>query len=230
VDALGRLLGSGTSDGPLTPAEIVAAIGLSFLLTIVIAAVYRSTHRGTFYTQDYVHTLMILGMVVTAVIMVVGQSLERAFAVFAAFSIIRFRRSVPETRDIGFIFFAMAVGMAAGARQYALAILATAVIGVAVLLIARLDLFAPTRATHLLRIRVANTVDYDRAYQEPFGRLFERLELRAIESAQSKTMTELRYAVSLRPGIGQREVVAELSGREGVDRVLMLEPVPERDY
>ena len=36
------------------------------------------------------------------------------------------------------------------------------------------DLFAPTRATHLLRIRVANGVDYDRAYQEPFRRLFER--------------------------------------------------------
>ena len=230
MDSLGRLLGTGTSNGPLTPLEIVAAIGLSFLLTILIAAVYRGTHRGTFYTQDYVHTLMILGMVVTAVIMVVGQSLERAFAVFAAFSIIRFRRSVPETRDIGFIFFAMAVGMAAGARQYTLAILATLVIGGAVLLIARLDLFAPTRATHLLRIRVANTVDYDRAYREPFGRLFQRAELRAIESAQSKTMTELRYAVSLRPGIGHRDVVTELSSREGVDRVLMLEPVPERDY
>ena len=98
------------------------------------------------------------------------------------------------------------------------------------LLIAWLDLFAPTRATHLLRIRVANTVDYDRAYREPFGRLFERAELRAIESAQSRTMTELRYAVSLRPGVDQREVVADLSGRERVDRVLMLEPVPERDY
>ena len=160
MDALGRLLRDGAGNGRLTPLEIVAAIALSFVLTVVIAAVYRRTHRGTFYTQDYVHTLIILGMVVTAVIMVVGQSLERAFAVFAAFSIIRFRRSVPETRDIGFIFFAMAVGMASGARQYALAVLSTLVIGAAVLLIARLDLFAPSRATHLLRIRVANGVDF----------------------------------------------------------------------
>jgi hypothetical protein len=230
VDALGRLLRDGAGNGRLTPLEIVAAIALSFVLTVLIAAVYRRTHRGTFYTQDYVHTLIILGMVVTAVIMVVGQSLERAFAVFAAFSIIRFRRSVPETRDIGFIFFAMAVGMASGARQYALAVLSTLVIGAVVLLIARLDLFAPARATHLLRIRVANGVDFDRAYAEPFARLFERAELRAIESAQAKTMTELRYAVSLRQGVGQRDVVEQLGAREGVDRVLMLEPVPERDY
>ncbi len=225
MDTLGRILGGGVTNGPLTPFEIVGAIGLSFLLTIAIAAVYRRTHRGTFYTQDYVHTLIILGMVVTAVIMVVGQSLERAFAVFAAFSIIRFRRSVPETRDIGFIFFAMAVGMAAGARQYSLAVLTTLLIGAAVLLIARFDLFAPRRATHSLRIRVANSVDFDRAYQEAFRMLFERVELRAVESAQAKTMTELRYAVSLRPGIGHRDVITEL-GRAGVDRVLML----ERDY
>jgi hypothetical protein len=43
-------------------------------------------------------------------------------------------------------------------------------------------------------------------------------------------MTELRYAVCLKPGIGRRDVVTELGGREGVDRVLVLEPVPEHDY
>ena len=197
---------------------------------MVIAAVYRHTHRGTFYTQDYVHTLMLLGMVVTAVIMVVGHSVERAFAVFAAFSIIRFRRSVPETRDIGFIFFAMAVGMACGARQYVLAVVTTFLIGAAVIAISRLNLFAPTRATHLVRLRLHNGLDFEQCLREPFSRLFDRVELRAVESAQSKTMTELRYAVTLRRGVTQREVTSSLGCQEGVDRVLLLEPVPERDY
>ena len=35
-----------------------------------------------------------------------------AFGMFAAFSIIRFRRSVSQSRDIGFIFLAMAAGLA----------------------------------------------------------------------------------------------------------------------
>jgi hypothetical protein len=30
--------------------------------------------------------------------------------------------------------------------------------------------------------------------------------------------------------VGQRDVVEQLGARDGVDRVLMLEPVPERDY
>jgi hypothetical protein len=230
MGALGDLFRGPAATGPLTTADVVVAIGLTFLLTALIAAVYRHTHRGTFYTQDYVHALMLLGMVVTAVIMVVGQSVERAFAVFAAFSIIRFRRSVPETRDIGFIFFAMAIGMACGARHYSLAIVATLVIGAAVLVISRLDLFAPTRATHLVRLRLQNGLDFEQHLREPFGRLFDRVELRAVESAQAKTMTELRYAVTLRQGVTQQEVTTALGGHEGVDRVLLLEPVPERDY
>src|SRR5512140_2717892 len=161
MDELGKLFGGTAPQGPLTALEVVVAITLTFLLTAVIGAVYRHTHRGTFYTQDYVHALMLLGMVVTAVIMVVGHSVERAFAVFAAFSIIRFRRSVPETRDIGFIFFAMAVGMACGARQYALAVVTTFLIGAAVIAISRLNLFAPTRTTHLVRLRLHNGLDFE---------------------------------------------------------------------
>lgn len=230
MDLLDRVFGMGAAASPLSAHEIVSAIALSFVLTILIAALYRATHRGTFYTQDYVHTLMLLGMVVTAVILVVGQSLERAFAVFAAFSVIRFRRSVPETRDIGFIFFAMAVGMASGARQYALAILTTLVVGAAVALISWLDLFAPARATHLLRLRVTHGSDLDTGALPGFEPLFERAELRSVECLPAKTTTELRFAVDLRPGIGHREVIAAFSRREGVERVVLLEPVPERDY
>jgi hypothetical protein len=230
MDFVDRLFGSAVAATPLRAREIVGAILLSFLLTLVIALVYRATHRGTFYTQDYVHTLILLGMVVTAVIMVVGQSLERAFAVFAAFSVIRFRRSVPETRDIGFIFFAMAVGMASGARQYALAVLTTLVVGAAVLVIAKLDLFAPARPTHLLRLRVTSGLDAERACGEQLRLLFERAQLRSIESAPAKGSTELRYAVVLRKGVDQGAALRALGTLEGVERIVLLEPVPERDY
>ena len=229
MDIIDRLFGATVVSTPLRPHEIVAAILLSFVLTLLIASVYRFTHRGTFYTQDYVHSLILLGMVVTAVIMVVGQSMERAFAVFAAFSVIRFRRSVPETRDIGFIFFAMAVGMASGARQYALAVLTTVVVGVAVLLIAKADLFAPRRTNRLLRLRVAAGLDVDKACGAAFRELFESTVLRSIDGAPAKASAELRYEVVLRRDVDPGTAVSTLGDVEGVERILLLEPVPERD-
>ncbi|MFN8095492.1 MAG: DUF4956 domain-containing protein [Vicinamibacteria bacterium] len=231
MDIIDRLFGASTAaPAPLSVHEIVGAILLSFVLTLLIAMVYRFTHRGTYYTQDYVHSLILLGMVVTAVIMVVGHSMERAFAVFAAFSVIRFRRSVPETRDIGFIFFAMAVGMASGARQYALAVLTTLVVGAAVLVIAKADLFAPVRAAHFLRLRVAPGLDVDRDCADAFRTLFESTRLRSVESSAAKAAAELRYEVLLRKGVFPDTAVRVLGRVEGVERIVLLEPVPERDW
>ena len=109
-------------DQPAPPLqEIIIALALSFALNCLIAAVYKNTYRGNDYSQDYVHALIILGTVVSVVIMVVRGDSASAFGMFAAFSLIRFRRSVRQARDIGFIFMAMAAGLGVGARQYQLA-------------------------------------------------------------------------------------------------------------
>ncbi len=105
--------------------EVLGALGLSFVLNCLIAWVYKRTYRGTKYSQDYVHTLVLLGTVVTLVILVVKGSQSTAFGMFAAFSIIRFRSAVGQARDIGFIFLAMANGLAVGANAYGTAVLAT---------------------------------------------------------------------------------------------------------
>ena len=107
--------------------EIILALTLSFALMCLISAVYKKTYRGSDYSQDYVHTLIILGTVVCVVIMVVRGDAATAFGMFAAFSIIRFRRSVRQSRDIGFIFLAMAAGLGVGARQYGLATMTTVI-------------------------------------------------------------------------------------------------------
>src|SRR6476469_8867253 len=112
--------------------EVIFALGLSFLLNLLIATVYRRTYKGGDFSQDYVHTQLILGTVVTVVVMVVRGDGEKspatAFGIFAAFSIIRFRANVAQSRDIGFIFLAMAARLGGGARHYWLATATTIII------------------------------------------------------------------------------------------------------
>ena len=52
--------------------------------------------------------------------------------------IIRFRNAVKETRDVGFIFFTMAIGMAVGTKFYLLAVIAAVVISLVIMLMTRL--------------------------------------------------------------------------------------------
>lgn len=206
--------------------EIIFAILLSFALTLINAAVYCRTYKGTQYSQDYVHTLVILGVVVTVIIMVVGGNAAMAFGLFAAFSIIRFRTTLPHARDIGFIFFAMASGLAVGARQYVLAILTTILIGALIYAFSRYDLFAPRRASHFLRVRVTTDIDYDQAFTECFARCAERIHLVSIASIQAGMMTELCYELRLKPDVAPGEFVSAIQHINGNNRVLLTTATP----
>ena len=53
------------------PLEVVGAMLLSFALNLFIAFLYRSTYKGTRYSQDFVQTLIMIGTITTILIMVV---------------------------------------------------------------------------------------------------------------------------------------------------------------
>jgi uncharacterized membrane protein YhiD involved in acid resistance len=57
--------------------------------------------------------------------LIIGSNIARAFALVGAMSIVRFRNPVKDTRDLVFVFIAIAVGMACGTRFYAYALIFT---------------------------------------------------------------------------------------------------------
>ena len=146
---LNQALGLDQSTPPLQ--EIIFALGLSFLLNLTIAAVYKATYRGSEFSQDFVHMLLILGTVVSVIVMVVHGEKDKAqataFGIFAAFSIIRFRANVSQARDIGFLFMAMAAGLGVGARAYSFATATTIILCAVVYVFLKTDIFAPARAS-----------------------------------------------------------------------------------
>ncbi len=203
------------------PAEVIFALLLSFGLNCLIATLYKRTYRGASYSQDYVHTLLILGTVVTIVIMVVSGNGATAFGMFAAFSIIRFRRSVTQSRDIGFIFFAMATGLAVGARAYLMAAVITPVVCLLILFLWWRDAFAPRRLSHHLRIRVPNEFDYDREFAETFREFLSFHTLGSVETVQAGLMTELRYDITLLDPTRVGAFISRLQHLNGNNRILV---------
>jgi hypothetical protein len=231
VDFFQVTLGFEAAAPPLV--EIFFATILTFLLTSMIASLYKATFRGPKLSQDYVHTLIILGIVVTVIVLCVregdsNKAQATAFGMFAAFSIIRFRTSLSEARDIGFIFLAMAAGLAVGARLYGLAVSSVTLICAIIYLFSRWDWFAPNRASHYLRVRVTNDINYDFAFEDVFAKFLEKFDLISVESIQAGMMTELRYNISLKPDKKPGEFVAAIQQVNGNNRVLMTATAPNR--
>jgi len=132
--------------------ESVFCITLSFILNLAIAWTYRKTHNGVSYSQSFVHTMVMMGVIISVVMLVVGSNIARAFSLVGALSIVRFRNAVKETRDVGYIFFAMAAGMACGTRFYMLGIMFTVLVAVMMMLMDTFDFGAKQVTENLLRI------------------------------------------------------------------------------
>jgi len=115
-----------TLDYPLP--IIIFNILFAFILGAVIAIVYKKNHRGLSYSSSFVFTLVLLTTAGSILMMIVGNSLARAFSLFGAFSIIRFRTAVKEAKDIAYVFIALITGMAVGTNNYTIAVVSTGLI------------------------------------------------------------------------------------------------------
>jgi len=219
----------------LTPAgspgalEVVTAMLLSLVLNLLIAANYRLTYRGTRYSQDYTQTLIIIGMVTTILIMVVSGNGAVAFGMFAAFSVIRFRRNLGQARDLGFVFFAMAIGMVVGARLYPMAIIIAVIVNLAIFILTKIDAFAPRKASHLLTLRVTSDMDFDEILTPIFEKFADKKQLLRVSSAQAGMMTELRYGLQLKNDGKTRDFLEALHLACGNNRVVLMPTGQEFD-
>ena len=70
---------------------------------------------------------MLLAMIVTLVMLAIGDSMARAFGLFGALALIRFRTPIKDSRDTVFLFLAVAIGIVVGVQNAALAITGTAI-------------------------------------------------------------------------------------------------------
>jgi uncharacterized membrane protein YhiD involved in acid resistance len=203
-------------------AEVVLAMLLSLALNLLIARVYRGTYRGSQYSQDFVQALVIIGVVTTILIMVISGNGAIAFGMFAAFSVIRFRRELPQARDVGFVFFAMSIGMVVGAGFYLIAMIITAIVSIAIVLLTKVDAFAPQRPSHLLTIRVDGDNDFEKSVEPVLEQFTYRYDLLRVASVQAGMLTELRYGIQIKPNVGVSRFMEDLQQACGNNRVVIV--------
>ncbi len=208
--------------GTFSVADIVIVLLLSFGLCAAIGWVYQITHRGASYTQSFVHTLVLIGMVVAVVMLVIGSDIARAFALVGSLSIVRFRNAVKETRDVGFIFFTIAVGMAIGTRFYLLAVITVIVISLLVLIMTRFDWYARRMVSHILKIQLPNTVEFNALFDKLFLKYTSHSELISVDSIQNGTLIELVYSVGMKKQGKIEEFISEIKKLNNNNRVTLI--------
>jgi hypothetical protein len=111
-----------------TVESIIFNIVVATLLGLFIYFVYKKTFSGVMYSQNFNVTILMICVITSIIMMLIGNNLALSLGLVGSLSIIRFRTAIKEPRDIAFIFWAIAVGLAAGTSEFIIAIIGSIII------------------------------------------------------------------------------------------------------
>src|SRR5699024_6578026 len=141
------------------------AMSTATVLSLIITIVYQKTFTGARYSQAFVHTIIMMSVIVSVVMNVVSDNAGVAFGLFAIFSLIRFRSAVTNAKDIAYIFFWLCVGMTAGLYQFELAIVLTLFASLIFYLLYKFD-YGAGKDTQILKIGVPENLNYESLFDD----------------------------------------------------------------
>jgi uncharacterized membrane protein YhiD involved in acid resistance len=191
---------------------------MALLCGYLVSLFYRWSYRGPNYTVSFVQAIVVLSMVTALVIMVIGNNLARAFGLVGAMSIIRFRTAVKDTHDIVFIFFALAVGMAAGVGLRLHALFGSIFIGSILMMLHRMNYAKIHKKEFLLQFQCFMRTD-ESPYLDILERHCKRFKLVNMQSTGEEDMYELSFYVELKDRSGHPALLNELNRLREIDSV-----------
>ncbi|MGD9562257.1 MAG: DUF4956 domain-containing protein [Pyrinomonadaceae bacterium] len=189
------------NDWTISSLEVSIRLLLAVLLSAVLA--FRPRKNFPLFRRNlYVsQTQILLAAVAAALMMIVGDNAARAFAIFAAVSLVRFRTNIRDPKEVTVLLICLALGLAAGVGRWDLgAILCL----FSLVLLGILEYKEPMHAFRSMELTVRSR-DTD-ATQEMLLRIFKKhdleAEVRKIDpSDEQDPIGSLQYYLNLRLNI-----------------------------
>lgn len=109
--------------------QILLSLLTAFLVGAFIIFIYKKTYSGVVYSKNFSLCLILITMITSLIIRTINANLSLSLGMVGALSIVRFRTAIKEPLDTVFIFWAIAIGIMAGAGLYLMAIFASLIVG-----------------------------------------------------------------------------------------------------
>ena len=118
--------------------DIAFILFITLLLAVVMVLTYRNVYSDVSYSQSYVITLVIVSLITTMIVVTIRSNFAVSLGMVGALSIVRFRTPLKEPLDLGFMFWAVGMGISMGALLFNVAILFSLFIASVILIVSKL--------------------------------------------------------------------------------------------
>lgn len=217
---------SGLSPTTYASWETTAArIALRFSLAAFLAALLAfRPRRGVSFSRRnpfVAQTQILMAVVAGAMMMVVGDSAARAFGIFAAASLVRFRTNIRDPKEITVLLICLGVGLAAGVGRWDMAVILTLFV---LLSLAILEFFEQSQVFRSMEVCVEtrNVDQTNEVLKKVFGQHKFDGELRELNREDEQDpMGKIVYLVNLNTKISTSQLSEEIlsADRENIDSV-----------
>lgn len=212
----------------LSPVEAVPVLNLGVvLITIVFASIlsaimyysFRKSRPAISYDQKFNVTLVMISLIITLMLQLVQSNVALSVGIMGSLSIVRFRTNAKDPRDLGFVFWAMGIGLASATGNWSIGIIGTVLMSLFVIFSSE----TRTNSDAMLVIIRGSEANVP---------LISDTVHRSINTARLKAQNllkgsfEIVYEIKAESDMQQR-LLKEIMTIEGVDSVNMLAPSAE---
>jgi len=208
--------------GHLSVEFVLFSLLITFLLSQAVAWVYLRTHRGVSYSGTMARTLVVLALIVALVMMVIGNNVARAFGLFGALALIRFRTPVKDANDTVFLFFSVAIGIATGTGNAIAGVVGTAVICAILLYLSGSGFGNPLSHDGLLRFQLPAGENLEDELRNLLGLYCNSFDLLHIREVDGGATVELSYQIKMFDSRYASKLVAEMEARPEISHLSLL--------
>ncbi len=190
---------------------LVSALGLG----LVISQVYIATHKKEGYISSFTVALIMLPAIISIIILLIGDNVARAFSLAGAFSLIRFRSAPGDPKDIAYVFFTLAVGLACGMGYVGYAALFAVILGSVMLIINKIDYARPSNASMLLKVTVPENMNYQSLFDDILGQYTDSWHMKQVKTTDFGSLFSVVYRIEMKKERSQKDFMDEIRCRNG---------------
>lgn len=199
----------------MTVKSAVITMVTALIFGAAVAFTYYKTQEEDLYQESMGITLFMLPVILSVIILFVGSNIARAFSLAGTLSIIRFRSAPGDAKDIGFIFFDIAAGLACGVGLYAYGALFIIVLCAALVVVKKGNLFKTRNVRKTLKITIPEDLNYQGVFDDILDKYTKKHTLTKIKTTDLGSLFELCYSVSMDQTQNEQEFLNELRCRNG---------------
>lgn len=125
----------GFNGGNITTGKVAVTLMVTVLLAAYLFFVYYVHSKKSFYDKSFNVSLALISVITAAIVLAMQSNLVISLGMVGALSIVRFRTAIKEPMDLMFLFWSISIGIICGANLFTIAILASLVITIGLLVL-----------------------------------------------------------------------------------------------